>query len=91
MDQTGNFGILLGDAFVGIDEDQAHICPVDGADGAHIGVFLNGIVHLALPAHTGGVDEAVFAGFVFIVGVDGIPGGSGHIGNNDPLFAQNPV
>ena len=69
MDKSGNLGVLLGNAIVGVNEDQAHVCPVDGADGTHVGIFFDGIVHLALPAHTGGVDEAVFPGFVFKIPV----------------------
>ena len=64
---------------------------LDSGDGTHIGVFFDDIVHLALPAHTGGVDEAVLAGFVFKVGVDGVTGGAGHIGDDDALLTQNAV
>ena len=91
MDKSGDLGVLLGDAVVGVDEDQAYVRPVDGADGTHIGIFFDGVVHLALPAHTGGVDEAVFPGLVFKIGVDGVPGGTCHVGDDDPLLAENPV
>ena len=91
VDQSGDFGVLLRDAVVGVDEDQADVCPLDGVDGAHVGILLNGVVHLALAAHTGGVDEAVFSGFVFKVGVDGVPGGACHVGDDDPFLSQDPV
>ena len=91
MDKTGDLGVLLGNAVVGVNEDQAHIRPVDGADGAHVGVFFDGVVHLAFPAHTGGVDEAVFSGLVFKIGVDGVPGGACHVGDDDPFLAEDTV
>ena len=91
MDKACDLGILLGDAFVGINEDQAHICPLDGIDGTHIGVLLNGIIHLALAAHTGGIDKAILSGLIFKIGVDGIAGGTCHIGHDDTLFTQNLV
>ena len=91
VDKTGDLGILLGDAVVGVDEDQAHVRPVDGADGTHIGIFFDGVIHFAFPAHTGGVDEAVFSGFVFKIGVDGVPGGACHVGDDDPFLAEDTV
>mgnify|MGYP003417870131 CR=1 FL=1 len=67
MNQTRDLGILFGNAFVGIHQNQTHIRALNGIDGAHVGILFDGIVHLALAAHTGGVDEAVFAGFIFKV------------------------
>ena len=91
MGQAGDLGILLGDALIGVDEDQAHVAAVDGGDGAHVGILLNGVVHLRLAAHAGGVDEAVLAEFVFVVAVDGVAGGARHVGDDGALRAQDLI
>ena len=91
MGKTGDLRVLFRHALVGIDEDQAHVRPVNGGDGAHIGILLDGVVHLGLAAHTRRVDKAVFAELVFKITVDGVPGGPGYIGNDDPFLAQDPV
>ena len=91
MNQSGNFGVLLGDPVVGVDQNQADVGTLDGADGAHIGILFNLIVDFALAPHSGGVDQAIAAGFIFIIGVNGVPGGAGDVGDNDPLLAQNLV
>ena len=91
VNKACDFGILFGNTIVGINQDQTNIGTLNGIDGTHIGEFFDGIVHLALAAHTGGINEAILAGLVFKVRVDGIAGSTGHVGNNDALFAQNTV
>ena len=91
MGKTGDLRILLCHALVGVDEDQAHVRPVDSCDGAHIGVFLDSVVHLGLAAHARRVNKAVFAELIFKIAVDGIPGGPGHVGNDDPFLSKDLI
>ena len=89
--QARHLGVLLGDAVLGVDHNEAHVAALNGHGGPEDAVFLDGVVHLGLFAHTGGVDEVILAGGVFKVAVDGVPGGTGHVADDDPLLAQDPV
>ena len=91
MGKTGDLCVLFRHTLVGVDEDQAHVRPVDGGDGTHIGILLDGVVHLGLAAHARRVDKAVFAELIFKIAVDSVPGGPGHVGNDDPFLSQDLV
>ena len=88
---TGHLGVLLGDALLGVDEDEAHVRPLDGHLGPEHAVALDGLVHLGLFAHAGGVDEDVLPGLVLEIAVDGVPGGAGHVADDGPLLSQDLV
>ena len=89
--QTGDLCVLLRHALDGVDEDQADVCALNGGDGSEIGIFFNGVIDLGLAPHSGGIDEAVFAEFVFKIAVDGVARRSGDIGDNDALLPENAV
>ena len=91
MDQTGDFRVLLRDALVGVHHNEAHVRPGDGVHRAHVGELLHAVVHSGLLPHAGGVDEHVFPVFIFEVAVDGVPGGTGHVGDNDTLLPQDVI
>ena len=91
MGKTCDLGVLLGDAVSGVDHDEAHIRPLNGQLGTHNGELLHPLVHLGLAADARRVDEHIAAVLVFIQGVHRVPGGAGHVADNDPLFAQNVV
>ena len=91
MGQTGNFCVLVGDTLLGIHQNQAHVGPLDSADGPQVAVPLNGVVHLGFPAHTGGVNKQILAVLIFKIAVDGVAGRAGHIGHNHTLFAQDAI
>ena len=91
VSQTCDLGVLLGDAVIGVDEDQTHIAALNGHGGPEDAVLLDGVVHLGLFAHTGGVNEVIFAGLIFKIGVNGVPCGARHIADDDPLLAQDTV
>ena len=91
MSKTGHLGVLLRNALGGVDENQAYICPLNGHGGPEDAVLLNVLRHLGPPPDTGGVNEDKAALVVFKTGVDGVPGGAGHVGDDDPLLAKNPV
>ena len=91
MGEPGHLGVLLGDALLGVDHNEAHIAALNGHGGPEHGVFLNDILHLGLLAHAGGVDEVILALVVFKIAVDGVPGGARHIADDHPLFAQDAV
>ena len=89
--QTGDLCVLLRHALDGVDEDQTDVCALNGGDGAEVGIFFNGVIDLGLAPHSGGIDEAAFAEFVFKIAVDGVARRSGDIGDNDALLPENAV
>ena len=91
MSKTGYLGVLLRDPFVGVDEDEAHVTAIDGHGGTEDGELLHPVVYLGFFAHTGGVDEDVFAELIFKIAVHCVPGGAGHVADDDPFFPQDTV
>ena len=87
MCEPGDLRVLLGHAFVRVNQNQAHVRALDGRDGAQVRIFLDRIVDLGLAAHTGGVDEQVLAELVFKVAVDRIARRTGDVGDDHALFA----
>ena len=91
MGQTRHLGVLLGNAVVGVDHNETHIAALNGHGGPQNAVSLDIVVHLGLLPHTGGVDEVILALGVLKIAVDGVPGGAGHVADNDTLLTQNTV
>ena len=91
MGKPGDLGVLIGDAVPGVDHDEAHVRPLDGQLRPHDGELLHPLVHLGLAADAGGVDEHIAAQLVFIHGVHRVPGGAGHVADDDPLLPQDVV
>ena len=89
--ETGDLGVLLGDALTGIHHDDADIRTLNGHLGTHDGELLNAVVHLGLAADAGGVYENVLAEFVVHSGIHAVTGGAGHVGHDHTLFTQNEV
>ena len=88
---TGMLNSVLADAQTRVQPPTAHVRPLNGHLGPEDAVALNGLVHLGLLAHPGGVDEHIFAGLVLKEAVNGVPGGAGHIADNGALLAQNLI
>jgi len=86
-----HLGVLIGDALLGVDENQTHIRPLNGHGGPQHAVLFDVLLHLGSAAHTGGVDEHEGSLIVFKAGVDGIPGSSGHVADDCPVLPQNFV
>ena len=91
MGQTRHLGVLLRHAVLRVDEDEAHVAALNGHGGPQDAVLFDGVVHLGLFPHTGGVDEVVLAAGIFKVAVDGVAGSAGHIADDDPLFAKDLI
>ena len=91
MGHTGYLCILLRDALGGVDQDETYIRTVNGHCGPQNAVFFNVLIHLGALSHAGGINKYKAPFFVGKAGVNGIPGCSGHIGNNDPFLAQNLI
>ena len=91
VSQTRHLGVLLRDPFVGVDEDEAHVTTVDGHGGTEDGELLHSVVYLGFFAHTGRVDEDILAELIFKVAVHCVPGGAGHVADDDPLLPQDAV
>ena len=88
---AGNLGVLLRKTDRGIDEDDAHVCPVHRHFGAQVAVMLNGILHLALAAQAGSIDERKYAVLVFDGGIHRVAGRTGDVGNDHALLPQDSV
>ncbi len=86
-----HFGILLGEADRRVDEDHAHVGALDRHFRADDAVPFDGILHLALPAQTGGVDQHKAAEPVFDPGVDRVPCGSGDLRNDAAVLPRDIV
>ena len=91
MRKPRDLGILLGHALVGIDQDQAHVGTLDGRDGAHVAVALDGVIDLRLAAHTGRVDKEVLAPVVFKIAVDRVARRTRHVGDDHALLTEDAV
>ena len=91
MGQSRHLGVLLGHAFVGVNEDEAHVGPFDGHGGTEHRKLFDPVVHLGFLPHPGGVDKEILAQLVFKKAVHRVPGGARHIADDDPLFPQDAV
>ena len=91
MCQTGDLGILIGDAGLGVDHQDTHVGALNGHLGAHDREPLHRLVHLALAADTGGVNKGIMLFAADDLAVDGVTGGAGYTADNDPLLAGDPV
>ena len=83
--------VLVGDAVARVDQDEAHVRPLDGELRAHDRELLHPLVHLGLAADAGGVDEEEFAVLVFKGGVHGVARRARHVGDDDALLAEDAV
>ena len=91
MGQARHLRVLLRDSLRGVNQNQAHVRALDGHSGPEDAVLFNGLLHLALPPEARRVDEDEFALVVFKPGVDSVPGGARHVGDNHPLLPQDFV
>ena len=89
--QSEHGGVLVGDAFAGIDHEHHHLCRLDGLQGLDDAEFLDRFVDLGLAPDAGGVDQAVLAPVAFHVDRNRIARGARHIGGDHPVFAQQAV
>ena len=91
MRKPRDLGVLLGHALGRVDHDEADVRAVDGHGRAQHAVFFDALLDPGLFAHTGGVDEDIFAGLVFKVGVDGVARRARDVGDDDALLPENAV
>ena len=93
MDHPGDSRVLLGDALLGVDQQQRHVAAADGGDGPQHAVALQGfLLDGTFAADAGGVDDIVApAGAAFKMGVDGVPGGAGDVAHHHAVLAQQLI
>ena len=89
--KPGDLGVLLGDALVSVDQNQAHVRALNRGNRAQVRIFFHRVVDLRLAAHTGGIDKQVLAELVFKVAVDGVARCARNVGDNHAFLAQNAV
>ena len=70
---------MIGDAVLGVDDENDDVGVLDGLQGLDDGELLDGLEHLALLAKAGRVDELVGTAVVFEVDADGVAGGARHV------------
>ncbi len=91
MGVTGDFGILLGDALCGVNENQTYVRPFDGHNGPQGADFLQIFVHPGLFANTGSIHQHIFSVLIFHPLIDAVPRGARHVADDDPLFPGDAV
>ena len=91
MGITGHLAVLLGKADGGIHQDQGHTAALHGSQGAHHHIPLQTVGDVAALAQTGGVGKDELAVGIVHRGVDGIAGGTGLIGHDHAVLAQDAV
>ena len=64
---------------------------LDGAFGTKLSVVVDAAGDLRLAPESGGVDQGDLAAVDLDFGVDRVAGGSGDVGDDDPLVAEHPV
>ena len=84
-------GVLVGDAFAGIEHDHRHLALFDRLQGLDDRELLDRFFHPRLAPDAGRIHQAVLAAFALHVHGDGIAGGPGNVGSNHALLAQEPV
>ena len=85
MGHTRDPCILLCYACLGINQDDAYICPVDCGNGPDHRITLDDVFDLALLAHACSIYDRERTVFILDQGVNGISCGTGDIGDDAPL------
>ena len=83
--------VLLDDALPGVDEHEGDVGAVQRVEGLDDRELLHEIRHAAPAAHAGGVDQDVGSAVPLERRLDGVPRGSGLVGNHLPLVTEQPV
>ena len=91
MRKARHFGILLGKALGGVNENDAHPRALYRGQRADDAVALYPVLYFAAPAQARGVNEGELAVLVVHVAVHCVARGAGLVGHNHALFAQNIV
>ena len=91
MGNTGDLGILLCHALHGVDHHQDHIGPLHCRDSTDDAVTLQFLFDFILPPEAGCINKYIFLSIVDDLGINGISGGTCHIGNNHSLLSQKLV
>ena len=91
MGNAGNLCILIGDAFVGINDQNGNVTAFYGSNGTNDTETLDFFFDFALPTHTRCVDEHIFLTIHFNGRVDGVTGGTGNVADDESVFSQNLV
>ena len=88
---AGDLRILLGEADRRVDQDHADVGAVDRHLGAQIAVVLDGVLHLALAAQAGRIDERERAEPVLDRRIHGVARRARDVGDDAAVLAGNAV
>lgn len=78
---------MIGDAVLGVDDENDDVGVLDGLQGLDDGELLDGLEHLALLAKAGRVDELVGRRCIRSRR-GGVAGGARHVEGDEALFAD---
>lgn len=83
---------MIGDAVLGVDDENDDVGVLDGLQGLDDGELLDG-PRTPCPSwrRAGRVDELVGTAVVFEVDADGVAGGAGHVEGDEALFADQAL
>ena len=82
-----NFAVLLGESHGGVYDDNADVRAVHCHQCAQHAEMLDVLGDLCLAAHSGGVDEYELVVAAAYLGVNGVTGSSGNVGNDGAFLA----
>ena len=91
MRLAGDLGVLFGNALGRVDHDDADVRALDRQQRTHDREFLDLLVHLALLADAGGVDEGELAVRIVHIGVNAVARRTGDVGDDNALLTQHAV
>ena len=91
MGDSCNFGILLCHTLRGINQDHDHIGTLYRSNRTDYAVTLNIFFYLSFSAQAGSIYEDIVSSLPGNLRVHRIPGCSGNIRNNYPVFAQKLI
>ena len=88
LDDREDVDILRLDASCGVDDEDAHVAVLDGANATQHRVVLDVLIHLVLLAYTGGVDEIEVEAKLVVSRVDAVAGGASDVGHDVALLVH---
>lgn len=91
LDEGEDIDVLRFDATGGVDHEDADVGGFDGSDGTYYGVVFDVLVDFVLFAYAGCVDEIEVEAELVVARVDAVASGSGNVGDDVALLADEGV
>ena len=91
MGNSGDLGILLGNALGSVDHHYHKVCPLYCGYGTNHAEALNLFLHLGLAAKSCSVDKNIFLAVPGHLGINRITGGSGNVGYDHAVLSKEVI